>query len=165
KSTTDIEFDSHKIPVSDQILAAVLGVIVVVMFFQVVFRYVFNNSITWSEELIRYLFVWITFFGTALCFRDRIHIGVDFFLEQMPPKLRQVIERFNLFVMILFTMFLLISGLCWMVVGGKSIGSSIPVPINFALYGAMPFSCFWILVYLIRRFDFKEDQSKMRSPF
>ena len=158
RRTPEDVVQNQNISVADQILAAILGVIVVVMFFQVVFRYVFNNSITWSEELIRYLFVWMTFFGAALCFRDKIHIGVDFFLEQMPPKIRKVVGQFNLFIMILFTVFLLISGLCWVIVGGKSIGSSIPVPINLALYGAIPFSSLWILVYLIRRFDFKNDK-------
>lgn len=145
---------SSPVRISDKILAFVLGTIVVVMFFQVLFRYVFNNSITWSEELIRYLFVWITFFGAALCFRDRIHIGIDFFLDLMPTPIRRFVERINLIIMILFTIFLLISGIWWMIVGGKSIGSSIPVPINLALYGALPFSCLWILVYLIRRFVF-----------
>lgn len=139
------------VSLGDPLLAIILATIVIVMFFQVVFRYIFNNSITWSEELVRYLFVWVTFLGAALCFKDQLNIGVDFFQDLLPEGARKLMVQFNLLIMLSFTIFLLVSGCCWLFVGGKSFGSSIPVPINIALYGALPTSSILIVYFLINR--------------
>ena len=64
--------------IADNTLAILLGLIVAIMFAQVMFRYTFNNSLSWSEEIAKFIFIWITFLGAALCFRDRKHLGVDF---------------------------------------------------------------------------------------
>lgn len=44
---------------------------------QVVLRYVFNAPLRWSEELARYVFVWITFVGLYLAWRKGAHLGLD----------------------------------------------------------------------------------------
>ena len=80
----------------DRLLALILGSLVVIMFIQVFCRYVLNNSLSWSEELTKYLFVWMTFLGGALCLRDKIHIGVDYFVSFLPKYFRNGIRQFNL---------------------------------------------------------------------
>ena len=51
--------------------------LLVVMSAQVLWRYVFNDPIYWSEELARYLFVWLTFLAASMAFRDHKHMAVD----------------------------------------------------------------------------------------
>ncbi len=60
---------------------ALLSTICVVLLLQVVMRYFFASPLAWSEELARYLFVWLTFLGAALAFRLRAHIAVDVVTE------------------------------------------------------------------------------------
>src|SRR3990170_4887410 len=74
------------IAVPDMILAAILGVIVIVMFLQVFFRYALNNSLTWNEEITRFLFIWLVFLGTALNIRDKWNIGVDLLAGLLPKS-------------------------------------------------------------------------------
>lgn len=53
-------------------------------FANVVGRYVFHNSIEFSEEISRFLFVWVVFLGAAIIIKDKGHVAVDF----LPSKLR-----------------------------------------------------------------------------
>ncbi len=56
---------------------------------QVFSRYVLNHSIYWSEELSRYLLVWLTFLGASSAYRRGMHPGVDVLYARMPPRLRK----------------------------------------------------------------------------
>ena len=51
-------------------------VMVAVIFMQVVFRYCLNNALPWPEEMARYLFIWISYLGVAVCMGDDSHLRV-----------------------------------------------------------------------------------------
>ena len=57
-----------------------------IIFLQVIFRYVFHNSLTFSEELARYLFVWTVFLCSAVVARDNGHIIVGVLIERLKGK-------------------------------------------------------------------------------
>lgn len=59
-------------------LMIALAIMVIVIFSQVVMRYVFNNSLSWSEELARYLFVWFSWMGVSAGLKDNEHLRVEF---------------------------------------------------------------------------------------
>lgn len=54
-----------------------LAVMVIVIFTQVVMRYVFNNSLSWSEEFARYLFIWFSWMGVSAGLKDGEHLKVE----------------------------------------------------------------------------------------
>jgi TRAP-type C4-dicarboxylate transport system permease small subunit len=56
---------------------------------QVFFRYVLNQSLFWSEELARYLLVWLTFLGASSAYYRHAHPGVDILYNRMAPALRK----------------------------------------------------------------------------
>jgi TRAP-type C4-dicarboxylate transport system permease small subunit len=56
---------------------------------QVFFRYVLNQSLFWSEELARYLLVWLTFLGASCAYYRHAHPGVGILYNRMPPALRK----------------------------------------------------------------------------
>lgn len=53
----------------------------VLVFFQVVTRFVINFPLAWSEEISRYLTIYIVFLGSALAVRNREHIAIDFLMD------------------------------------------------------------------------------------
>lgn len=53
---------------------------------QVFFRYGLNNSLFWSEELARFLLVWLTFLGASTAYYRRANPGVDFIYMKLPLK-------------------------------------------------------------------------------
>ena len=65
-------------------IVAALAVMVVLVFGNVVLRYAFNSGITESEELSRWLFVWLTFVGAIVAMRDRAHLGMDSVVSRLP---------------------------------------------------------------------------------
>ena len=92
----------------NQILKAVvvlmLGVMSIVVFAQVVFRIV-HLSIPWSEELSKYLLIWSTFLGSALCIRRKSLVRLEFFLNSMTKRNQKILQTvLNLIVcaMLLF---------------------------------------------------------------
>ena len=58
------------------------------VFVQVVMRYVFNNSLSWSEELARYTFIWLIYIGISYGCKLRKHIKIDAALYLFPKKVR-----------------------------------------------------------------------------
>lgn len=56
---------------------------------QVFFRYVLNQSLFWSEELARFLLVWLTFLGASCAYYRRVNPGVDFLYARMPALLKK----------------------------------------------------------------------------
>ena len=92
----------------NQILKAVvvimLSVMSIVVFAQVIFR-IMHLSIPWSEELSKYLLIWSTFLGSALCIRRKSLVGLEFFLNSMTKKNQKILKTvLNLIVcaMLLF---------------------------------------------------------------
>ena len=67
------------------LIALALAVMVAMVFGNVVLRYAFNSGIAISEEVSRWLFVWITFLGAIVAVRERGHLGTDFLLARLPP--------------------------------------------------------------------------------
>lgn len=69
-------------------LCILLIIMSCVMFLQVIARFVFSNSLAWSEELTRYLFVWSTFIGISYCIRKRLTIQIEIVVDALPDKAR-----------------------------------------------------------------------------
>ena len=87
-----------------------LAAMVVLVFGNVVLRYGFNSSITVSEELGRWLFVWITFLGAVVALREHAHLGTDLLTGRLPPggkKLCLLLAR----VLMIY--------ICWLVFKGS----------------------------------------------
>ncbi|ODS55818.1 MAG: C4-dicarboxylate ABC transporter permease [Acidovorax sp. SCN 65-108] len=70
--------------VLDVLSGLCLAVMVVLVFGNVVLRYTFNSGITVSEELSRWLFVWLTFMGAVVALREHGHLGTDALVSRLP---------------------------------------------------------------------------------
>lgn len=68
----------------EAVLVLLLAGMVVMVFGNVVLRYGFNTGITISEELSRYFFVWLTFVGAVVTFRENSHLGVETLVRTFP---------------------------------------------------------------------------------
>lgn len=66
-------------------IALCLAIMVVLVFGNVVLRYGFNTGITVSEEVSRWLFVYLVFFGALVALREHGHLGMDSLVSRLPP--------------------------------------------------------------------------------
>lgn len=70
------------------ILIIILAAMVLIMFYQVIMRYVFNNAQPWCEELTLYLGIACIFLGLGIATRKESHLQVDFLIRLYGPRLR-----------------------------------------------------------------------------
>jgi len=66
------------------LIAAFLAAMVVMVFGNVVLRYAFNSGIIVSEEVSRWLFLWVTFLGAIVALKEHAHLGSDFLISRLP---------------------------------------------------------------------------------
>ena len=74
----------------DYLTGILTGLMVLFVFMNVVLRTCFNSGLTWSEELSRYLFVFVTYVGAISAMRVNGHLGVDTLISRVPRPLQMV---------------------------------------------------------------------------
>lgn len=72
------------------LMVVALGAMVIMVFGNVVMRYAFNSGITISEELSRWLFLWVIFLGATIAVRERAHMGTDMLVAKLPAPLQKL---------------------------------------------------------------------------
>jgi TRAP-type C4-dicarboxylate transport system permease small subunit len=90
-------------------IAVVLALMVVLVFGNVVLRYAANSGITVSEELSRWLFVWMTFLGAIVAVKEHAHLGTDMLVSRLGATGKRVC-LFTGQALMLYATWLLFSG-------------------------------------------------------
>lgn len=128
--------------IEDKILILQLAVAVIVIFLQVVMRYIFNNSLSWSEEIARYLYIWQGWLGISLVERKRSHIAIDIIKEKLPYIPKIVLNVIVRIICIFTAVFMANIGFKMVLFSAASGASSTALRIPLALiYAAMPVGC------------------------
>ena len=84
------------------ILCSLLVSIVIITFVQVLFRYVFQFSLAWTEELARYIFLWLAALSIAYAFKTKSHFALTFLVDRVQKRYRNVIYKTVNVLMLLF---------------------------------------------------------------
>ncbi len=88
----------------EEIVAAVcLSVMTILAFANVVARYVFSASFSFSEEITTYLFVLLSLLGTAIAARRRAHLGLTILTDVVSPKVRRILHIIGYLFAVAFT--------------------------------------------------------------
>jgi TRAP-type C4-dicarboxylate transport system permease small subunit len=82
----------------------------IIIFIQVIMRYVFQSSLTWSEELARYLFVWIIYLTGSKAVKDGKHLTVDILPLFLKGKAQIILHIFSTVATLAFFVALLYAG-------------------------------------------------------
>jgi TRAP-type C4-dicarboxylate transport system permease small subunit len=91
------------------LMVACLALMVVMVFGNVVMRYGFNSGLTLSEELSRWLFVWMTFLGAVVALNERGHLGTDSLIARLPVAGQKLCLGLSLLSML---------WVCWLIFDG-----------------------------------------------
>jgi C4-dicarboxylate transporter DctQ subunit len=68
---------------------------VIALFSQVVLRFFFDFSLSWTAEFSRFAMVWIVFLGASLGMKDGAHTQIDFFINRLPSGVKRCVQIFN----------------------------------------------------------------------
>jgi len=128
------------------IVAAIMAVICIVVFLGVVFRYVLFSPLTWTEEVARLCLVWITFLGTYLAYRRKLHISIEVIRVRLSAPVQHGIHVVVTILVAVLMGTLAIQGTRY---SYAFLGSQTPllgIPLG-VVYAALPFSA--ALLFLV----------------
>lgn len=95
------------------------------VFAQVILRYLFNYSLHWSEEVARYLIVWFIFIGSSIAVREKAHATVDAVLIILPNTMKKIFAILANMIAMIFCVVIIISG-CKSILNVMQYGSVTP---------------------------------------
>jgi TRAP-type C4-dicarboxylate transport system permease small subunit len=120
-----------------------------IIVFTVVSRYGFNWVLSWSEEVPRYLLIWISFLGAAVCVDLKDHIAFDYFLKRLPARMHALVTMGINALMFFFGWIMLWFGIQFVEDFGSDLMESIPFT-NIWYYTALPLSGGLIMLFSLR---------------
>jgi TRAP-type C4-dicarboxylate transport system, small permease component len=123
---------------------------VVLIFAQVVMRYIFGNSLSWSEELARYLFVWQIWLGVSYSARNMTHLRITLIKDKLSPKAQKILELAITAVWIAFGIFIAAKGITLVMKVAKfnQLSSALQLPMMY-VHLAVPVGCGLMVIRLI----------------
>lgn len=145
------------------VVIGLMAMMAVLVFTNVVSRYLFNHSFVWAEEISRYMMIWVGFLGSGLVLRIGAHIAVDVFQDLMPRRVAQAMR-----LAVLTVMLVCIGAMGWLGVQYVAFAWGQETPVlnwNFGLiYLVIPIGAAlmllhlaWIAVPFVRDREFRKD--------
>lgn len=130
------------------ILFVLLIVLTIATFTQVLFRFVLQQPLAWTEELARYCLVWITFLGAAFAMGKKAHVGLEFFKAKLPKLGQDIIAILVLLLNITFFMIILVQGYELMNRSMSQLSPVLRLPMG-VVYSVMPISAILLIINTI----------------
>ena len=119
-----------------------MAIMTILVFIQVVMRYVFSNSLSWSEELARFIFLWLSWIGASYAVKERTHFRVEMFIDMFKGKKRKQSEMVVLaiwFVFALIAAWLGTQVVLFLIESGQT-SAAMEVPMSW-VYASVPVGC------------------------
>jgi len=136
----------------EYILVYSLVFTVFLIFFQIIMRYVFHNSLSWSEELARYVFLWQIWLGASFAVKQQRHLRIEAFKNMLPEKVQKYAEMITLLIWFGFSIFLAYKGseLTLILIKRGQVSPAMRIPMAYA-YASVPIGCGLMAIRLIEQ--------------
>lgn len=146
----------------------VLGVIMlVVAWAHIFYRYVLNNSLSWSEEFLKLCLVWFCLLSSSILSKRKQHVGIVIFREKMPKKVQHVLVNFVTVLMIIAAAIVAIIGINLVMKSTAQRTPALQISLIYC-YGAIPVSFTLMFIYnvfhLLQEFLPSQKPSADESP-
>ena len=132
-------------------LVILMVVLVAAVSWQVISRYIFSSPSSWTEEVARFLLIWIGVLGAAYAFRTGVHLGLDILPKKLTGQSARMLKLFTMFIVIVFSVAVLVIGggslvvLTWEL---KQYSAVLGLPIAL-VYSIIPVTGLLICIYAI----------------
>ncbi|WP_313342295.1 TRAP transporter small permease [Sedimentibacter sp.] len=130
------------------ILSILFTVMVVALFYQIIMRFLFESANSWSEELTRYSFIWMSMLGSAIATRRSRHMNVDFLMNRMPKILKIINSIIIKSLIIAFLIVIIFYGISLVSITFKQLSPGLRVPMAY-MYASVPIGGILMLLFTI----------------
>ncbi|MFQ9715780.1 MAG: TRAP transporter small permease [Blautia sp.] len=131
------------------LLSVVLLGMVAILMAHIFCRYILNNSLTWSEELLKILLVWFGMLSVSLLAIRREHVAIVVFKEHMPGKLADFFSKVTQVLTVVICLAVMYVGIQYVLEAGYRPTPALRLPYGYA-YAAIPISFFFVTIYEFR---------------
>jgi TRAP-type C4-dicarboxylate transport system permease small subunit len=132
----------------ETLIGILVAVAVVAVFSQVLFRYLLEIPLHWTEELARYLTVWIVLLGAALGFRSDRHFRFLFLLAWLPTAARRTAERLLEGLSAAFLLVFLVATIPLLPIARDQTAPGLEISLIW-LYLALPVGAAFMITFLV----------------
>ena len=137
--------------VIELLLVSILSAMVINVLWQIITRYFSASPSSFSDELARYLMIWLGLIGSAYVSGKKEHVSIDYFLKKLNHKKRVLLNRLIDFIILFFAFFVMIIGgghLVFVTIKLEQLSPSLQIPLGF-VYSVIPLSGLIIIFYQI----------------
>ena len=130
-----------------KLLSLIIVAIAVIVIISVALRYLFGISYVWLQELIVFMFIFTTFFGSVVAYKRNEHLSIDIFYRKFPEKIKRGLNiLFNLLVFYLNFQIIRVS-LKWIDRVGNVVTPGMRIPMSY-IYIILPISSVIMSIYV-----------------
>ena len=114
-----------------------LIMMVLIVMLQIVCRYILNDSPAWTEEVARYIQVWIILFGSPVCIQKSSHLSIDYLKDSISLGVRKLLQFISYVMISLFSVSIIVFGIQFILKVGYQNTPATQIPLGF-IYMAFP---------------------------
>jgi TRAP-type C4-dicarboxylate transport system permease small subunit len=130
------------------VVSSMITVFTVVILVSIFFRYVLNNSLVWSEQVCRYLYVWMVMLGMPVVYRAKGNVAFDLLYNRFSPRIKRLFHVITDLLIACFSGFLALQGLKYTILKGSTIITGINLPQGY-LYVSQPIGGVILILFVI----------------
>lgn len=132
--------------IGEVLLIGFLSALTIVVFLQVLFRYVFHLPLFWTEETARYCLIWASMLGAGCALRGGQHIAVSYMVDRLPAGLYRATMRLAQIFVLAIIVVILWGGVELVFITRNQISPALRIPMSYP-YLAMPTGALIMLVH------------------
>lgn len=132
------------------LVVALFTIMSSLVFAQVVCRFVFKNSLTWSEELARFTLIWLIYLASILAYAEKVHISVDALVILLTGKLGKAVQILNRVCVVVFTVAIMLGAIEFIPTTSLQLTPAAEIPMSYA-YAAVPVGMAFICLIAIKQ--------------
>ena len=146
-----------------------LGIMSILVVYQVIVRYIFNAPSTFSGVLSQYLFVWMIMFGSAYVYGTLEHLTIDILKDKFPPRMNMIVEVITNICLFAFVLLIcVIGGYLYTTGQVKQIDAALHIS-KAIMYASVPFTGVITMYYAIYNCvrsvrNYREGKRKLSDP-
>jgi TRAP-type C4-dicarboxylate transport system permease small subunit len=143
--------EQKKLGPIDYFSALMMFLIIIIITGQIIWRYIFNNSLSWTEELSRYIYAWLIFIGATLGIAENSHIRVDIFYKMFSKPTRRIMDILLYEIIIFVQVYFLVYSIQFIIKTNGTYSTAMQLPMNIAVYPSIAVGCVITIYFCIGR--------------
>lgn len=131
------------------VCAVMMAYLFIVCTLQVIYRRFLNNSLSWSEETMRYVFIWMILLGTAVTVKEGSGAAIDLIKKKLKSEKALAVQEIIIFLLTGITALALVKfGAAYAISAAKLTSAAVHIPMNL-VYAAIPVGSIFTLLHCI----------------